>query len=132
MNDMKKYIIPLLFVLLFSVSCKKPDEFYGASDRERITLKVLSVEATSANLIIECSDGVYFGYSDYKQLTCTIIDKKTGRELNVQDVINYSSHTVSLYLPNLQRNTKYSVCALLYERDRSVAIISNDVNFTTK
>lgn len=125
---MKKYIIPLLFVLFLSVSCKKPDDLnYGRSSTVWVYLSVVSVGENKAHLKVESS------YQNFNEKSvCYIINKKTNTQLSYYYNQATKSFEVDLY--SLQPHTTYKVFGIVfpdYARSSS-GHMTNEVTFKTK
>lgn len=123
MNDMKKYIIPLLLIVLVAVSCKK-NEFNGVSDSIRIDVAVTHKTSSSATLSITVK-----GFTPNPD-GLKIINKDTGHEMSF--TTSSAGDLSSVKLQGLQSNKKYTINVLLpsghYSNDY---YISSDVVFTT-
>lgn len=127
---MKKYIIPLLFVLFLSVSCKKPDDLdYDGrySSNYRVYLSVVSVGENKAHLKVE-------SYQNFNEKSvCYIINKKTNTQLSYY-YYNQATNSFEVDLYSLQPHTTYKVFGIVftdYTRNRG-GRMTNEVTFKTE
>lgn len=120
---MKKYIIPLLLIVLVAASCKKK-EFNGASANIRIDVVVTHTTSSSATLSIT---PIMF---DTDPNGLKIINKDSRHEMSF--TTSSAGDLSSVKLQGLQSNKKYTINVLLpsgqYSNDY---YISSDVVFTT-
>lgn len=120
---MKKYIIPLLLIVLVAVSCKK-NEFNGASADIRIDVAVTHTTSSTATLSITA---IMF---DTDPNGLKIINKDSGKEMSF--TTSSAGSLSSVKLQGLQSNKKYTINVLLpsghYDNKY---YISSDVVFTT-
>lgn len=127
---MKKYIIPLIFVLFLSVSCKKPDLFEGNGYEEgvRAKLLVVSVEENKAHLKVESNQNYLNEMSK-----CYIINKKTNTQLSCC-FYNCATNSFEVDLQNLQPHTTYKVFGIVFSDHKMNrnGLMTNEVTFKTK
>lgn len=122
---MKKYIIPLLLIVVFvTASCKKK-EFNGASANIRIDVAVTHKTSSSATLSITVKGFTPDPYG------LKIINKDTGQEMSF--ATSSAGSLSSVKLQGLKSNEKYTIYVLLPDKNSYVVdnYISSDVVFTT-
>lgn len=118
---MKKYIIPLLIVLLLSVSCKKPEM---PKNNIQVTLSVVSTGENNAHLKVESNT------NDFAE--CCIIDKKTNKILGEYES-NQWARSMEMDLYSLQPHTTYKVFGIVYGPYFGiVGYMTNEVTFKTE
>lgn len=124
MNDMKKYIMPFLLIVVFvTASCKKMN-FYGVSDSIKIDVVVTHTTSSSATLSITT---IMF---DTDPNGLKIINKDTGHEMSF--TTSSAGSLSSVKLQGLQSNKKYTINVLLpSDQYSNNYYISSDVVFTT-
>lgn len=127
MNDMKKYVLPLLMVMLGVVSCKNI-ELNGASDNWYLDMKVVSISSTDAYISIKYPDSFS---PEVDKLE--ILNRDSGKSMPY--AITSSNNPLVVKMVGLNPSKSYTIYAILPEsggRGDNMAVISkNDVSFKT-
>lgn len=124
---MKRYVFPLLLVMLTAVSCSTPDVF-GASGDERINVKLSFVDKTSATLSVSCP-----GYKPQ-------LDRLSVYQVlddNIYQKMPFSASDFSnVRLNGLKSQTEYTIRVVLEVKisytTQYYSLMSSDVTFKTK
>lgn len=125
---MKRYVFPLLLVMLTAVSCSTPDVF-GASGDERINVKLSFVDKTSATLSVSCP-----GYIEPQLNRLSVYQVLDD---NIYQKMPFSASDFSnVRLNGLKSQTEYTIRVVL-EVEKSYptqyySLMSSDVTFKTK
>lgn len=121
---MKRYVFPLMFVMLTVVSCSTPDVF-GASGDERINVKPSFVDKTSATLSVSCP-----GYIEPQLNRLSVYQVLDG---NTYTKMSFSASDFSnVRLNDLKSQTEYTIRVVLEVKTSSYSLMSSDVTFKTK
>lgn len=130
MNDMKKYVLPLLMVMLGAVSCKNID-LNGASDNWYLDMKVVSISSTDAYISIKYPDSFS---PEVDKLE--ILNRDSGKSMPY--AITSSNNPLVVKMVGLNPSKSYTIYAILpehkdnYSNRGPVAVISrNDVTIKT-
>lgn len=123
---MKRYVFPLLLVMLTAVSCSTPDVF-GASGDKRINVKLSFVDKTSATLSVSCP-----GYTQLNRLSVyQVLDDNIYQEMPFS-----ASDFSNVRLNGLKSQTEYTIRVVLEVKTsyptQYYSLMSSDVTFKTK